>query len=81
VTVLEGARLITGDASVIDNSSFVVDGNRIVAVGRRGEARIPAGAARVDLTGKTVIPALIDARIRHASSHRTIGQGRLPCVD
>ena len=30
-------------------------------VGRKGEVQAPAGAARVDLTGKTVIPALIDA--------------------
>ena len=60
-TVFEGARLVKGDASVIENSAFVVQGNRIVAVGRRGDVQAPAGATRVDLTGKTVIPALIDA--------------------
>jgi imidazolonepropionase-like amidohydrolase len=32
-----------------------------VGVGRRGELRAPSNAARVDLTGKTVIPALVDA--------------------
>jgi imidazolonepropionase-like amidohydrolase len=30
-------------------------------VGRQGELKVPNGAARVDLTGKTVMPVLIDA--------------------
>jgi imidazolonepropionase-like amidohydrolase len=60
-TVFEGARLITGDGSApVENSAFVVTGNMFTQVGRRGELRVPAGAAHVDLTGKTVMPALID---------------------
>jgi imidazolonepropionase-like amidohydrolase len=39
----------------------VVQGDRFVAVGPRGQLKAPAGAARVDLTGKTVIPAIVDA--------------------
>jgi len=59
--IFEGARLITADQTApIENSAFVVSGGRFVAVGRRGEIVEPAGASRVDLTGKTVIPALID---------------------
>ncbi len=62
VTVFEGARLITGDGSApIMDSAFVVDNGRFTAVGRKGQISVPAGAARVDLTGKTVIPAIIDA--------------------
>ena len=58
----EGARLITGDGSApIDRSAFLVENGRFTRVGRQGEVSAPAGAARVDLTGKTVIPALIDA--------------------
>ena len=58
----EGARLITGDGSApIESSAFLVQGSRFVRVGRKGEVQAPAGAARVDLTGKTVIPALVDA--------------------
>jgi imidazolonepropionase-like amidohydrolase len=61
VTVFEGARLITGDGSApIENSAFIVTGNAFTQVGRRGELRMPAGAVHVDLTGKTVMPALID---------------------
>lgn len=60
-TVFEGARLITGDGSApIENSAFIVSGGRFTAAGRRGELQIPAGAVHVDLTGKTVMPALID---------------------
>jgi imidazolonepropionase-like amidohydrolase len=62
--VFEGARLITGDSGPpIETSAFVVEGNRITAVGRRGAMTIPPDAARVDLSGKTVIPALIDAHV------------------
>jgi imidazolonepropionase-like amidohydrolase len=60
--LFEGARLVTGDGSApIDNSAFLVENARFTRVGRKGELQAPAGAMRVDLTGKTVIPALIDA--------------------
>ena len=62
VTIFEGARLITGDgAAPIENSAFIVANNRFTQVGRRGQVNAPAGAARVDLTGKTVMPAIVDA--------------------
>ena len=61
VTVFEGARLITGDGGApIENSAFIVENNQFTRVGRRGEVRVPAGALRVDLTGKTVMPTLVD---------------------
>src|SRR5438093_7387191 len=61
-TVFEGARLITGDGSApIMDAAFVVENGRFTAVGRKGQVKAPAGAAHVDLTGKTVIPAIIDA--------------------
>src|SRR5271156_6050328 len=57
VTIYEGARLLTGDGGVIENSAFVVANDRIAGVGRRGELAPPPGTARVDLTGKTAMPA------------------------
>jgi imidazolonepropionase-like amidohydrolase len=58
----EGARLITGDGSApIERSAFVVENGRFTRVGQQGDIQPPAGAARRDLAGKTVIPALIDA--------------------
>ena len=62
VTVYEGARLIVGDGSApIENAAFVVQNNRFTQVGRRGQLKLPAGPARIDLTGKTVMPAIVDA--------------------
>jgi imidazolonepropionase-like amidohydrolase len=58
--VFEGARLITGDGSVIEDSMFVVENTRFTRVGRRGDVQAPAGAVRVDLTGKTVMPGKVD---------------------
>ena len=69
-TVFEGARVIVGDdAAPIENATFVIEGNRFVAVGRAGEVAIPAGATRVSLAGKTVMPALVDTHT-HLSRER-----------
>ena len=61
VTVYEGARLIIGDGTAaIEDAVFVVENERFVAAGKRNDVIIPAGAARVNLGGKTVMPALVD---------------------
>lgn len=70
VTVFESARVIIGDGRPpIENASFVVDGSRIVQVGTAADVRVPTGAARVDLAGKTVMPAIIDTHT-HLSQTR-----------
>ncbi len=61
---LTGARLVTmakADGGVIDDGIVVITNGRIAAVGKRGEIQIPAGAQTVDMTGKTIIPGLVDA--------------------
>jgi imidazolonepropionase-like amidohydrolase len=56
--LFEGARLITGDGSVpIERASFLVKDGRFANVGAPRPTR---GITRVDLTGKTVMPALVD---------------------
>jgi imidazolonepropionase-like amidohydrolase len=58
----EGATLIVGDERApIENAAFVVENGAFTQVGRAGEVQAPAGAARVTLAGKTVMPAIIDA--------------------
>ena len=57
VTAYEGARIIVGDGSVLENATIVVNGSRITQVGGR---QVPAGATRVNLAGKTVMPAIVD---------------------
>jgi Tol biopolymer transport system component len=65
-----GARIIsmTGPA-VIEDGVLVVERDRIVAVGPKSTVAIPADAKRIDVTGKTLMPGLIDA---HA--HLMLGQ-------
>ena len=69
VTVYQGARLITGTGVTIDNATFIVDGARFAQVGRSDAVKAPPGAATVDLKGKTVMPAIIDAHV-HLSTTR-----------
>ena len=70
VTVYQGARLITGTGgAAIDNATFIVDGSRFTQVGPSNAVKVPAGATRVDLAGKTVIPAIIDSHV-HLSTTR-----------
>ena len=60
----EGARLIVGDGSApIDNGVLVVQGGRITAVGAKGSVTVPSGATHVNLAGRTVMPALVNAHV------------------
>ena len=58
--LFEGGRLIVGDGGVVENAAFLVENGRFTEVGLAGAVEAPAGASRVDLTGKTVMPAIID---------------------
>jgi imidazolonepropionase-like amidohydrolase len=59
--LFEGARLIPGDGSQpIANSAMLVENGMITRVGVKGSVSAPAGASRVDLTGKTIMPTLIN---------------------
>jgi len=64
---LVGARLVTmnGD-EVIEDGTVVVTGERIAAIGPRRSVAVPEGAKVVDVTGRTIIPGLIDV---HAHLH------------
>lgn len=69
--VFEGARVIVGDGGVIEDAVFVVEDGRFSAVGAAGEVEAPAGAAHMDLAGKTVMPAIVNAHIHLASDRET----------
>ena len=62
--VLRGGRVITmrGD-EVIDRGDVVVRNDRIVAVGPTGEVPVPDGARVVDVSGRTVMPGLVDLHV------------------
>ncbi len=59
--VLRGGRIITmkGDL-VVPRGDVVVTANRIVAVGAQGSVSIPSGARIIDVSGKTLMPGLVD---------------------
>ena len=70
VTVFTGARLLVGDGTVIDNATFTVGpDNRFGLVGATAAVTVPAGATTVDLTGRTVMPAIVDTHT-HLSRDR-----------
>lgn len=62
-TVFEGGRLIVGDGRVVENGVLVVEGNRITYAGAAAGAKVPAGAARENVAGKTLMPALVDTHV------------------
>ncbi|HUF27471.1 MAG TPA: amidohydrolase family protein [Gemmatimonadaceae bacterium] len=66
---LVGATAITmnGD-EVIPEATIVIDRNRIMAIGPSGQVQVPAGARRIDVAGKYIMPGLIDV-------HAHIGTG------
>ena len=73
--VFDGARLITGDGTpAIERATLVVDSGRVVAVGAQGQVTIPEAATRVDVTGKTIMPAMIDAHA-HIGYMRNLTSG------
>jgi imidazolonepropionase-like amidohydrolase len=62
--LLENARVIPGDGSpAIDAAALLVDNGRIAAVGTIGSVSAPRGARRIDLSGKTIMPALVDGHV------------------
>jgi imidazolonepropionase-like amidohydrolase len=70
VVAFEHARVIIGDARApIEDATVVVTGSRITQVGSASEVRPPAGANRINLAGKTVMPAIVDTH-NHLSQTR-----------
>jgi imidazolonepropionase-like amidohydrolase/Tol biopolymer transport system component len=61
---LVGARIVTmaaADGGVIDNGVILINDNRIEAIGKFEEIALASGYPIVDVSGKTIIPGLVDA--------------------
>jgi len=62
VIAILGATLIDGSGRApIQNSVVIIEGDQIVAVGRRGQVKVPAEARVIDARGMVVAPGFIDA--------------------
>ena len=56
-----GARVIVGDGRVIDDAALLVQDGLIMEVGRSGEVTAPPGASVLNVRGKTIMPAIVNA--------------------
>lgn len=67
IMALTGAKIITMDREgIIENGTVVIKEGRIIDIGGTDSVSIPTNARKVDVTGKTIIPGLIDM---HAHNH------------
>ena len=68
--ILKGGRLIDGTgAAPVDGATIVLRDNRIASVTSRNQSDWPADAEIIDVSGKTVLPGLIDCH-DHMANHR-----------
>jgi imidazolonepropionase-like amidohydrolase len=71
VTAFTDVRLLDGtNAAPVDNATVVIRDGRIAAAGPAARVTIPAGARRVPLGGKTIMPGLVNA---HGHVGDTVG--------
>jgi imidazolonepropionase-like amidohydrolase len=63
----------TGRAPVFD-SMVVLDGDRIVAAGRRSEIKLPPDTETMDVTGKTILPGLWDMHLHSFTTEWVVGE-------
>lgn len=70
--LLSGARVITmrGD-EILPDADILITRNRIAAVGARGTLHVPAGAKRLELAGKTIVPGFLDLHNHQGSVQET----------
>ncbi len=62
-----GGRIVTVSGDVVENGVLLLRGNKIANVGPLDRVRVPAGVSVEDVSGKVIIPGLVD-------THRHIGQ-------
>src|SRR5438128_762186 len=81
----EGGRLLIGDGRVIENGTIIVTNGRITAIGPAAQVQRPRNATRIDATGKTIMPALVEAHMHmgyeNASSWRAENYTRENVID
>ena len=74
--VLRGARVIPMSAAnrdeVLESADIVIEANRITSIGPAGSAVVPAGARVVNVTGKTIVPGLIDVHAHWTEVRRRV---------
>lgn len=73
VVVFRGAKIYPVSGPVIEHGVLVVRNGKIAAIGAEGQVSVPEGAQVEDVTGKVIIPGIVD-------THSHIGIGPRPAV-
>src|SRR2546422_3233302 len=72
ITAIVGATVVYPDrdlpSAVASNSTVIISGSRIEAIGPVSSTPVPAGAVRIDGKGKWVVPGLIDSHVHFFQS-------------
>ena len=62
--VIEGGTLIDGTGGApLSDAVIVIEGNRIAAIGPRGQVQLPQDAEVIDASGKFILPGFIDIHV------------------
>ena len=74
--ILRGARVITMSAArkdeVLESADIVIEGNRIKSVAPTGSTAVPPGSRVFNVTGKTIIPGLVDVHAHWTEVRRRV---------
>tara|TARA_B100000586_G_scaffold58663_1_gene40253 strand:- start:262 stop:1665 length:1404 start_codon:yes stop_codon:yes gene_type:complete len=70
-SLFTNAFIITGDGEVIERGAMLVEGDAILDVGPVRSVSVPENTAIIDLEGKTIVPAFIDAHAHLGYQGRT----------
>ena len=68
-TVFAGATLFDGTGvDPVDDSVVVILGDRIMAIGPRDSVKIPESSRVIDVSGRWIVPGLVDSHIHYFQS-------------
>lgn len=65
------------NAKVVDKPAMIVTDGRITAVGTQATLAVPAGAQKIDLSGRTILPGMIDMHTHITNRHTWHGYNAL----
>ena len=65
---IEGGTVFDGTGAIHEEATVLIRGDRIEMIGPTGQVNIPAGAERLDATGKFLTPGFVDLHFHYSPS-------------